>query len=113
MEIVLFFPTEGHESEHLPVNIGLTCGGELGADVRCHRHDVGHEGIHIGEDGVVNPLEHIVRGIPLGGNKIGIVNKSVAVRLDVHGPAIYIEVAYHFIQKFFHDTTGFSGKDIK
>ena len=68
---------QGHEAEHLAVEIGLAGDLQLGADVAGDRLDVVLEEFHVLEDGVVDALEHIVFR-PVRGNLKSIVDESVA-----------------------------------
>ena len=67
----------GHETQDLAVDVALSGGFQFAADVARHRFDIGLEQIHVLEDGVVDPLEHVVvRSV--GDDLEGIVNEAVS-----------------------------------
>ena len=85
------------EAQHFPVDVCRALLREFLADVRGDGIDVAHHHIHIGEDVVVDALQHIVRLVLFGSlNFVGVVDESLAKRLNLaDGP---------FVGKLAHDS---------
>ena len=81
------------EMKHLAVNILLTTLLQLLADVRCYHLDIVLQHLHIGEDGIVDTLEHIIGFVGLCGiNLQGVVDESVAQRTDLLHGSFHLEM---------------------
>ena len=80
-----------HEAEHLAVDVVLVLLHQLAADVVGHHLDVVLQEVYIGEDGVVDALQHVVG--PLFGRRdlVSVVDKAVAQRLDLGNGTLHRE----------------------
>ena len=54
--------------------------------------------VHILKDGIVDPLQHIVRRITGCGHLVSVIDKSVAERLDFTDFALNREISQYGIQ---------------
>ena len=104
IEVVVLAVLGGYEAEHFALKICHAIGLVFGADVVGHGHDVVHQHIHVGEDGVVHVLEHIVGGVALGFHFVGGVDESVAKGTNVADVALdfklrndVLEIQVHWI----------------
>ena len=75
-----------HEAEHVAVDVCLALVQQFLTDMGRHFLDVVLQKVHIGEHGVVDPLQHIAGLTGLGGlHLIGVVDQSVAQRSHIRG----------------------------
>ena len=79
--------------QHLAVNVvGAFC-FQFAAYVRGHYLNVVLKQVHVLENGIVDALQHIVGPIAtLGNDVIGVVNESVAQRLDFLDGTFYLKL---------------------
>ena len=85
------------EAEHAAVDVVDTLCLELLANVSRHGLDVVLQQFYIGEDVVVDALQHIVGSGGLNGRYlVGVVDESVAERFYVEGRTLYVEMADDF-----------------
>ena len=76
------------------MNVCASLGFKLAAQVVGNSLDIVLKQVHIGEDGVVDALQHIVRGIGLSSRyQIGVVDETVAQRFYLLWRAIQMEMA--------------------
>ena len=90
-EVVVLPVLAGHELEHFAVDVGGAGCFEFAADVGGDGDDVVHQHVHIGEDGGVDVLEHVVGSVSRSHDLIGGVDESVAERLHFHDVAFDLE----------------------
>ena len=90
------------ESEHLPVYVSLSGGFQLTADVPCSGLDVILEQLHVGENGIVNPLQDIIRRVTFCRDFVGVINQSVPQRGNLLDLAFDGEAFHDLFQVFHH-----------
>ena len=67
------------EAEHLAVDVVLAAGGEFAAQMRCHTLNVVLKQVDIGENAVVDALQHIVCTLwHLGFNQESVVDEALS-----------------------------------
>ena len=104
MFVVIFATLAGYEVEHLAVNVERVDGFEFGADMSRDGHDVIHQQVNVGEDGVVNVLQHVVGSIPFGHYHVSGVDETVSEGLYFSDFAFNLEMGGNLLQFFlFHD----------
>ena len=86
-----------HEGEHLAVYVVGIGGFEFLADMSRHCHDVVHQHLHVGEDGVVHVLQHVVGSVAGGHYFVSGIDKSVAERLDFFDIALDVELRNYLL----------------
>ena len=91
------------ESEHLALDVGRTLGFEFAADVGGDFHDVAHQEVHIGENGDIDVLHHVVAAIAFGHDGIGGVDQAVAQGVDVGDVALDLKLEGDIFHFWVHD----------
>lgn len=94
----------GYEGEHLAVYVVFTRFLKLGADMAGDGGDVVHQHVDVGENVVVDPLQHVVGSVSfLSAHYVGVVDESVAERLHGGHCAFYGEMLHYGLEKSFHE----------
>ena len=87
--------------QDFPVQVALSGGLELCADVRRDGFDVALQQVDVREDVVVDPLEDIVGGSLRRGHFVRIVDESVSEGTDVQDVSVEGEM-FRDCNEFFH-----------
>ena len=91
-----------HEVKYFALQVSHVCGFVFGTDVIGHSHDIVHQHLDIGEDGVVDVLQDVVGGIALGFYFVGSVDQTVSQRTYVDHFALNVKISNDLLQICFH-----------
>ena len=87
-----------YEAQYLTLDILNTRSLVFCANVAGYCIYVVHQHLNIGEDCIVNVLEHIVGSITLGHYTVGSIDKSVTKRLYLAYCTLNVELCYNLLK---------------
>ena len=104
VQVVVLAIGAGHKFQYAATDVGHAGSFLFATDMVGDGHDVVHQHVHVGEDGVVDVLQHIVGVVTVGHYLVSGVDEAVAERFHFYYVALDFELLGDVVQLvLFHD----------